>query len=278
MCDCVSEQRAVEEVLFLPLLLKSEVCAVDAGCDRSVSGNICKCCCQRAVIEVPVRESVSELSPVRAADANECNIKCDDHRNDADRDADLDLGVNVLRKVNDDQDDQHDACADLPIKPEEKVHACAGSGNVAHREEEAGEEQADAAEGCSCVAVVVADRVKERHSGQHGNSIGDHHENDSHQDDRDNDPDHIIAVVRAEHGGCRDVAGADNDACHDDARADPFQDLHRGELFNALGIKIVCICHFQILSVSTRAGRTSFDGAYIPVRTGYFYDTTRAHG
>ena len=186
---------------------------------------------------------MAKFAQVRSAYADECDIESDDHCEDTDRDTDLDLGINIFRKINDDQDDQHNSCADLPVKAEQKVHACAGTGYVAHCEEEAGQEEADAAEGGSSIAVIVADRMQEGHTRQHGDSIGYHHEDDCHQDDRDDDPDHIIAVVRAKHGGCRDIAGADDDTGHDDARADPFQYFQSRELLDALRIKIVCICH-----------------------------------
>ena len=75
------------------------------------------------------------------------------------------------------------------------------------------------------IAEILPYRVDGGHTSDDGQPVGDHHEGDAHEDDRDDEPDQGVAVVGAQHGGGGDGAGADDDAGGDQARADTLEQV-----------------------------------------------------
>ena len=222
MNERVGEHNAVEKIVPLPLLLLAEIGVVDAGRDGGVRGDERKRGRKAVFGDLEADEPLAELLSVRSADADERYVERDYHHHDAYRDKEFDLAVNVLCKICGHNDHYHYRRAYLQVDAEDKVHARAGAGDVAHREEQAGEEQRNAHYARADLAEILADRVDGGHAGGDRKPVGGHNEGDAHEDDGQYQPDQCVAVVRAEHRSRGNCAGANNYAGCDEAGADAF--------------------------------------------------------
>ena len=159
------------------------------------------------------------------ADAEEGDVEGRDHNDDAGGDELLNLGVDVFGEVGVDDDTDQNQRAELPVEAEDQIHASAGAGNIAHSEEQAGQEERDADRVRAALAVVLADGVNGGHAGGDGEPVGGHDEGDAHEDDGEHEPDQVIAVVGTQHCGCGDSTGTDDDAGSNEAGADTLEEL-----------------------------------------------------
>ena len=192
-------------------------------------------------------ETVSYLAPVRAAGSDQRCEECDDHTADTDHDAFLDLGIDALGQIAEGKDRQHDQRTDPPVEPEDQVHSCACTRNIAERKEETGQEQRNAAEPRGNAAVIMPDGVQDRKSGHNGDPIRRERKCNTHKDDRDEEPEHLVPIVRAHHRGRGNIAGSDHNTGQDDARTYFFDQFPKCKLFDRSRIETKSVfdrlCH-----------------------------------
>lgn len=169
------------------------------------------------------RQAIESLGRIRAAGSRQCGIKRQDHSQDTEQDAFFYFRIGILGKIHIQQDGDHDQGTQFPIDAEDQVHAGTAAGNIAKGEEQAGKEQADSYESRRCLTIIVPDGMDDGHTGQHADPVGREHECDTHDEDGDEQPEHVVPVVRAQHGGRRNSARADDHAGQDDAGTDPLQ-------------------------------------------------------
>ena len=230
--DRIGEHNAVEEVFLLPLLLLAEVGAVDTCRHGCVRGDEGECCTEGAFRNLKSEHTLRELTAVRSTDTDEGYVERDDHQQDAERDNLLDLRIHILREVHVHDDGDHDGRTDLPVETEDQVHAGACACDITHREEEAGQEDGDTDDTGRNWSIILPDRVDGRQTGDDREAVRDHHKGDAHEDDREEQPHKIVAVVRTDHGCRRDCTRADDDTGCDETRTDTLQQVLQRETFD----------------------------------------------
>ena len=89
-------------------------------------------------------------------------------------------------------------------------------------------------------------------AGGDGQPVGGHDEGDAHEDDGEHEPDQGVTVVRAQHGGGGDRAGADDDAGGNQARADALEQLAQRQSLDAFtheGAGAFLFFHYNLLAL-----------------------------
>ena len=257
--QCVGQHDAVKQIVLLPFLLFAEIGVVDTGGDGGIGGDEGKCGTEASLRNFEAEETAGKFLAVGAAYAKERDIECQDHNDDACRNQLFHLGVDVLRKIGIDYDRNHNGRADLPVNSEDQVHTRAGAGNVAHGEEQAGQEQCDADDDGAALAVILADGMDGGHSGGDGQPVGGHDKGDSHEDDRPHQPDQRVAVVGAQHGGGRDGARSDDDPGGDQARSDTLEQILQRQSLNVFAnqrrFRLFAHCRFPFQNSQQKARR-----------------------
>ena len=223
--DGIGEHNAVEQIIFLPLFLFAKVSTVDTGSHSGVGGNESQCRAEGTFRDLKAEQSFGKPLRFRAADTHQRGIECHDHQDDAEGNDLFDLGIDVLGKVHVHHDRDHDGGADLPVDAKDEVHTGTGAGDVAHREEHAGKEYGTAHDAGSHRAVILADGVDGRHPGHDGQTVGDHHKGDAHENDGEEQPHQVVSIVCADHRGRCHGTGADHDACRDQTGANALEQV-----------------------------------------------------
>ena len=204
-------------------MLFAEISAVDACCDSGISRDKCQSRAQGAFGDLKAEQALGKPLRIRAADTHQRGIERHDHQDDAEGDDLFDLGVDVLGEIHIHHDRDHDGRSDLPVDTKDEVHTGTGAGDVAHGKEQAGKEHRNTYDPGSHRTVVLADGVDGGHSGNDGQTVGDHHKGDAHKDDGEEQPHQVVAVVCADHRGCCYGTGADHDTRCDQTGANAFE-------------------------------------------------------
>jgi hypothetical protein len=126
----------------------------------------------------------------------------------------------------------------------------------------------------------MTDGVDDGHAGEHGDPVAGEHEGDAHDENGDEQPQHVIAVVGPQHGSGGDGPRSDDHPGQHDAGADPFQHLQKSQFGNCIRVKAQMFNVHNTFSLSmsatagsrpTAAGNLGLFGAAACNRLHYFW-------
>ena len=190
----------------------------------------------QAVVDAPLRESpvgdtLEESAPFRSSGHVQGGIEGGNHGQDAQQDPFFHLGIGILGKIHHQQDGDHDQGPDFPVDAEQQVHAGSAAGNV---------------------------------------PVAGKHEGDAHKENRDEQPQHVIAVVGPQHGSGSDGSRTDDHPGQDDAGADPFQHLQKSQFGNGFRVEAQMFNVHDLISLWQAPG--FFPSPYFQVLAAAFYN------
>ena len=248
----------------------AQVGAVDPGGNGRMGADKRQGVADAAVGEAPVGNTPEKAAPFRSPGYIQGGVEGGDHGQDAYQDPLFHFGIGILGKIHGQQDGDHDQGPDFPVDAEQQVHAGSAAGNVPESEEQTGQEQADTHKGRRPFAVIVADGVDDGHARQHGNPVAGEHEGDAHKENRDEQPQHVIAVVGPQHGSGSDGSRTDDHPGQDDAGADPFQHLQKSQFGNGFRVEAQMFNVHDLISLWQAPG--FFPSPYFQVLAAAFYN------